>query len=173
MKNQQRGLSLIELMVSLVILVVGLVGIFNLHLISKRGSFEAFQQTQAAYLANDIVNRMKLNRSELSSYAGTYSGVRTAVKSCETNICTTSETLSWDQYQWDQPLIGTSERVGSQNVGGLDSAIACITENAGAVSVTITWRGIRELSSSAKASSDCGHSLGKRRRVFALNTMIL
>ena len=173
MKNQQRGLSLIELMVSLVILVVGLIGIFNLHLIAKRGSFESFQQTQAAYLANDIVNRMKLNRSELSNYADTYTGAKAAVKSCETNICTTTETLNWDQYQWDQTLIGASEQVGNQKVGGLDSPVACIIENAGAVSVTITWRGIREMSASSKVSSDCGHSLGKRRRVFALNTMIL
>ncbi|QQX81505.1 type IV pilus modification protein PilV [Shewanella sp. KX20019] len=173
MKNQQRGLSLIEVMVSLVILVVGLIGIFNLHIIAKRGSFESFQQTQATYLANDIVNRMKLNRSELSSYADTYTGAKTAVKSCETNICTTGETLLWDKYQWDQSLIGAAEQIGEQNVGGLDSPVACITESAGTISVIIAWRGIREMSASSTTEADCGSSLGKRRRVFSLNTMIL
>lgn len=173
MKNQQKGLSLIEVMVSLVILVVGLIGIFNLHIIAKRGSFESFQQTQATYLANDIINRMKLNRSQLSSYADTYTGAKTAVKSCQINICTTAETLLWDQYQWDQSLIGAAEQVGGQNVGGLDSPIACITESAGVVSVVIAWRGIREMSASSIAETDCGSTLGKRRRVFALSTMIL
>jgi len=65
----QRGFSLIEVLVALVILVIGLIGIFNLHIVAKRGSFESFQQTQASYYANDIINRMKLNRTQLASYA--------------------------------------------------------------------------------------------------------
>ncbi|WP_428613604.1 type IV pilus modification PilV family protein, partial [Shewanella sp.] len=51
MVKRGKGFSLIEVMVSLVILVIGLIGIFNLHVVSKRGSFESFQQTQASYYA--------------------------------------------------------------------------------------------------------------------------
>ncbi|MDB2385813.1 type IV pilus modification protein PilV [Shewanella sp.] len=173
MKQPQLGLTLIELMVSLVILVIGLIGIFNLHIVAKHGSFESFQQTQAAYLAHDIVNRMKLNRSELSNYADTYTGVREKVNSCETKICSTTQMLHWDQYQWDQTLLGALEQAEGRNIGGLDSPIACVTEGAGEVSVTITWRGVRALGSPATTPSDCGHSLGKKRRVFTLKTMIL
>ena len=67
-KDFQRGFSLIEVLVALVILVIGLIGIFNLHIVAKRGSFESFQQTQASYYANDIINRMKLNRTQLGNY---------------------------------------------------------------------------------------------------------
>lgn len=81
----QRGFSLIEVLVALVILVIGLIGIFNLHIVAKRGSFESFQQTQASYYANDIINRMKLNRTQLDSYAGEYTGAPSSVaKVCET-----------------------------------------------------------------------------------------
>lgn len=75
----QQGFSLIEVLVALVILVIGLIGIFNLHIIAKRGSFESFQQTQASYYASDIINRMKLNPTQLASYHGDYAGAKTAI----------------------------------------------------------------------------------------------
>ncbi|MBB1383393.1 prepilin-type N-terminal cleavage/methylation domain-containing protein, partial [Shewanella sp. SR41-2] len=37
MPCKRNGFSLIEVMVSLVILVIGLIGIFNLHIMSKQG----------------------------------------------------------------------------------------------------------------------------------------
>lgn len=84
MKKYGKGFSLIEVMVALIILVIGLIGIFNLHIVSKRGSFESFQQTQASYYANDIINRMKLNPTQIANYAGTYSGTPSSVsKQCQ------------------------------------------------------------------------------------------
>lgn len=173
MKNQQRGLSLIELMVSLVILVVGLIGIFNLHLVAKRGSFESFQQTQAAYLANDIINRIKLNRGLLTSYTGTYSGkLSKPAKSCDVSVgvnatCTNAETLSWDLYQWETLFTE------------LDDATACISaQSSGNVEVVMSWRGIRELSDGAAGTEQstlvkgCG-SANKRRRIYSLKTIII
>jgi type IV pilus assembly protein PilV len=173
MKNQQKGLSLIEVMVSLVILVVGLIGIFNLHLVAKRGSFESFQQTQAAYLANDIVNRIKLNRSLLSSYTGTYSGALTKpAKSCDVAVganvtCSTAETLAWDLYQWES------------HFEELDGATACVSAlNSGSVEVVMSWRGIREVRDGGAATNKstlakrCG-TANKRRRIYSLNTVII
>ncbi|WOT04291.1 type IV pilus modification protein PilV [Shewanella youngdeokensis] len=172
MKNQQQGLSLIELMVSLVILVVGLIGIFNLHLVAKRGSFESFQQTQASYLINDIVNRMRLNRSLLASYSGTYTGTLTQPKSCDVAVganvtCSANETLAWDLYQWESRFTE------------LDDATACVLATAnGNVEVVMSWRGIRELSDGGAATGKsslakgCG-TANKRRRIYSLQTVII
>ncbi|MCL1056979.1 type IV pilus modification protein PilV [Shewanella gelidimarina] len=182
MKNQQKGLSLIEVMVSLVILVVGLIGIFNLHIIAKRGSFESFQQTQAAYLANDIVNRMKLNKAQLPGYAGTYEGKLTlpsAVCDVAVNVnivCSNGESLAWDLYQWEQNINGASEQLRNKNVGGLDSPTACISVTGNAVMVVMTWRGISETSDGAAKQNSfvkgCGSS-DKRRRIFIVETVII
>jgi type IV pilus assembly protein PilV len=178
------GFSLIEVMVALVILVIGLIGIFNLHIVAKRSSFESFQQTQASYFANDIINRMRLNTGVLGSYSGTYTGVLAKpAKSClGAALCTPAETAAWDLYQWEQSLIGAAEVVGSQKVGGLDSPTVCITTSNlvlggktytnASVKLVVAWRGIREMADATK-TGDCGAGLTKRRRSLNINTVII
>ncbi|MCG9730001.1 type IV pilus modification protein PilV [Shewanella sp. Isolate13] len=173
METREKGLSLIEVLVALVILTVGLVGVFNLHIISKRGSFESFQQTQASYFANDIVNRMRLNPEQLASYVGNYSGTPSIPTPACTGaaLCTPAQTATWDLYEWRAAFIGQAETVGTQNVGGLDTPTGCITINGNTVSVVIAWRGIRSTSDSGKLP-DCGSS-SDRRRVYSIQTVII
>ncbi|MCL1044072.1 type IV pilus modification protein PilV [Shewanella electrodiphila] len=181
MSAKRNGFSLIEVMVSLVILTVGLIGIFNLHIVSKRGSFEAFQQTQASYYINDIINRMRLNRAELANYEGTYSGSTTAPKSCDVGVggnslCSLIETRSWDLYQWERLFQGDNEQLSGKSIGGLDSATACIDINVSDVTVVMTWKGIRGTSDGASAGSSFAKNCGTtsdRRRVLEINTAIL
>ncbi|MCK8043617.1 type IV pilus modification protein PilV [Shewanella sp. 1CM18E] len=185
MMVNEKGFSLIEVLVALVILVIGLVGVFNLHLVSKRGSFESFQQTQASYFAQDIINRMKLNRSQLTAYSGTYSGtLAQPATACDVAIganvvCTVNQTLLWDLYKWEQQMLGSAEvNNHSTNVGGLDKPTACIlAQGNGDVTVVITWRGIRKVSDGAINHSDalvrgCG-TAGDRRRAYSVNTVII
>ncbi len=173
MVKRGKGFSLIEVMVSLVILVIGLIGIFNLHVVSKRGSFESFQQTQASYYANDIINRMKLNPSQLATYAGTYSGAPTLPNPACTGValCSPSQTVAWDLYEWRSAFIGAAEVVGGQNVGGLDTPTACVTVNGNTVNVVMAWKGIRA-TSDAGSSGDCG-TASNRRRLYSIQTVII
>ncbi|MDO6679823.1 type IV pilus modification protein PilV [Shewanella sp. 4_MG-2023] len=182
MPVKRNGFSLIEVMVSLVILTVGLIGIFNLHIVSKRGSFEAFQQTQASYYVNDIINRMRLNRAELVNYEGTYSGLTAAPdKSCDVIVggnstCSLIETRSWDLYQWERLFQGDYEQLSGTSIGGLDSATACIDINVSDVTVVMTWKGIRGTSDGASDGSSFAKNCGTtsdRRRVLEINTAIL
>ena len=170
-------------MVSLVILVIGLIGIFNLHIVSKQGSFESFQQTQASYYANDIINRMRINSSELANYAGTYTGTSiTSAKACDvavgvTTICTNTETRNWDLYQWERAFAGENEKSSDDNnIGGLDSATACISVTGTDVTVVMTWKGVRATSDGTEGQSTfikgCGSSSDKRR-ALAVNTAII
>ena len=55
MKRRQEGFTLIESMVAFAMLVVGLLGIFQLHLTAKRGNHDAFEYTQAHVLATAII----------------------------------------------------------------------------------------------------------------------
>ncbi len=173
MSAKRNGFSLIEVMVSLVILTVGLIGIFNLHIMSKQGSFESFQQTQASYYANDIVNRMRLNRSQLANYVGTYSGTPTAAAlACEgANICSPAQLVDWDIYEWQSAFTGEAEKVGTTNVGGLSDVTSCIELATDTVTVTMSWRSLRETSDSGDATS-CGTGSNKRR-LFTIETVII
>lgn len=186
MPSKSKGFSLIEVMVSLVILLIGLIGIFNLHIVAKKGSFESFQQTQATYFAHDIISRMRLNISQLATYGGTYTGSSIAsAKSCDVavgvvDLCSTVETRAWDLFQWERALAGENEMsggVGGTKVGGLDTPTACIEVNGMNVLVVITWKGIRKTSDGAATNANtfvkgCGSSTD-RRRVLAINTVII
>ncbi|MCU8032559.1 MAG: type IV pilus modification protein PilV [Shewanella sp.] len=167
----QRGFSLIEVLVALVILVIGLIGIFNLHIVAKRGSFESFQQTQASYYANDMINRIKLNRTEMSKYHDTYSSVTSSPSpSCQgANLCTPSQLVLADKYEWKQAIFGESEKIEDKAVGGLDTPTGCVVVAGNVVTVTLAWKGI---SSTSDAGGDCG-TASTRRRVYSIQTVIM
>ena len=180
-KGFQRGFSLIEVLVALVILIIGLIGIFNLHIVAKRSSFESFQQTQASYYANDIINRMKLNSTQLESYHGDYVGSKTAITpvspACEgATLCTPTQLVAWDLYEWRSAFSGEQEIIDTKLVGGVDSATACIQVTGNEVLVVIVWRGIRKTRIDTAAVEDVSGKCAKdtdNRRVFSLKTVII
>lgn len=61
--TQQRGVTLVELLITVVILSVGLLGTAALHLVSLRNNVDAHMRSQASALAADIADRMRTNRN--------------------------------------------------------------------------------------------------------------
>jgi type IV pilus assembly protein PilV len=64
------GFTLVEVLVTLVILSVGLLGIAALHTASLRNSLDSALRSQASALAADIADRMRGNRN--AALAGNY-----------------------------------------------------------------------------------------------------
>ncbi len=61
MQNQQ-GFSLIEVMVTMLIVSIGLLGIAGIIMTSLKNSQSSYGRSQATLLANDIIDRMRANR---------------------------------------------------------------------------------------------------------------
>src|SRR5262249_28297832 len=55
------GFTLIEVLVALVVLSIGLLGVAGLQMVGLRGNLSAASRTQASYLADDIIDRMRAN----------------------------------------------------------------------------------------------------------------
>jgi type IV pilus assembly protein PilV len=55
------GYTLIEVMVALVVLSIGLLGVAGLQLVGLQRNLSASSRTQASYLAEDIIDRMRAN----------------------------------------------------------------------------------------------------------------
>lgn len=70
-QNSQRGATLIEVLVAIVILSIGLLGLAGLQATSIQGNYGAFYRSQATILAADITDRMRANRK--AAIAGSYS----------------------------------------------------------------------------------------------------
>ena len=67
--RRQRGFSLVEALVALLVLSIGLLGIAGLQLTGMRNNQAAYLRSQAVVLADDILERMRANRGALAAYA--------------------------------------------------------------------------------------------------------
>jgi type IV pilus assembly protein PilV len=135
-----RGFTLLEVLITLVVLVFGLLGLAGLMAKGQRASFEAFQRQQALSLAADIAERMRSNNALATDYAAAApvaapagSGARFAqigagVRNCGNDTCTPAETVAYDVALWDGALSGVGEPddKGGTRVGAIVRASGCI-----------------------------------------------
>lgn len=66
--RRQRGMTLVEVLVTLVIISVGLLGVAALQLATVRNNYDAFVRSQAAMLAADVLDRIRVNRERVGDY---------------------------------------------------------------------------------------------------------
>ena len=60
---RQHGFTLLEVLVAMVIVSIGLVGLAGLMMTSAKNNQSAYYRSQASWLAYDIVDRMRANRT--------------------------------------------------------------------------------------------------------------
>lgn len=66
--NSQHGFSFIEILVTLGITIIGLVGLASLQLQTSRAVHDTGNRSHAVWLAEDLVNRIRANRISIESY---------------------------------------------------------------------------------------------------------
>jgi type IV pilus assembly protein PilV len=62
-RRQLGGFTLIEILVTLLVASMGLLGIAGLHMVSLRNNYDALMRSHASALASDITDRMRANRA--------------------------------------------------------------------------------------------------------------
>ncbi len=107
----QKGFTLLEVLIAALVLSLGLLGIAGMQIISLKNTNSAYQRAQATQLAYDIIDRMRANRDEAeksgSDYAVAYSKTYTASTACETKPCDPSAMASYDVANWKFALAAT------------------------------------------------------------------
>jgi type IV pilus assembly protein PilV len=150
--NSQHGFTLLEVLVSLVILVFGLLGLIGMQAYTQVATFESYQRGQALILVQDMADRIATNRGAALCYAlttstTTYLGVSGTVKPvCTATVGTaaTRAVASADLDAWDQALKGASEQQGVAQVGAILGARGCISYDAvtNSYRVAVSWQGM-------------------------------
>jgi type IV pilus assembly protein PilV len=169
--NAQQGVTLIEVLIALFIIITGVLGAVGMQAVAQKSSFDAMQRSIASSLAQDIIERMRNNsNANMSLYAANSpygSGKITTEPTCNSllNLCTPAQMVSHDLYGWEQSLMGAEAKNNGNNKGGLLNAYGCISNVNNAVSVVISWQG-RTKTSDTFDSKDCGSSGSKRRQVI-------
>lgn len=135
---RQRGTSLIEVLVTMVILAIGLLGVASLQARLQLSEMEGYQRAQAMILLSDMSSRLSSNRSFASSYV---TGTTTPIGgTCPTATTTLAQR---DLLDWCMALRGAGEKSGTNNVGAMIGGRGCI-EQAGTNQylVTVAWQGL-------------------------------
>lgn len=68
LKYSQRGASLIEVMIAMLIFAIGILGMSALQTRASQESFDTQQRAAAVNIANELTDRMNLNKNVLQSY---------------------------------------------------------------------------------------------------------
>ena len=106
MFKYNRGFTLLEILIALLIISVGLLGVATLQVRGQQINFVSYYRTQATFLADDIMDRMQVNFIEAS--AGNYildelsdcPNDGNLSNDCDTGNCTTDELKDYDLANW-------------------------------------------------------------------------
>ena len=165
-----RGFTMIEILVSLLLIVFGLLGMLGLQAQATVAEFESYQRGQAMILAQDMVDRINANRRAVLCYvspAGSEWGAGTLATVCTTPTTGTPVTRAMadqDIAGWDEALKGAAERSGSATgtrVGSILSARGCVTQISAVTNtyrVGVAWQGMSPTvtADSVDAAATCG-----------------
>ncbi len=148
--THQRGVSLIEVLVTLLILAFGLLGVAGLQAKMSLAEMESYQRSQAILALTEITERMSANAAQAAGYlnAGTIGTGDTQPANC-----TALSGPTRDLCEWSNSLKGASEQKSAAKVGGMLGAVGCVAQlqafnptlgvcSAGIYQVSVAWQGM-------------------------------
>lgn len=107
-RSPQRGVSLIEVLVAVMIFSIGLVGLAGLLIMATHSNQAAYLRTQATFMAHNMADRMGAN--PVAVWDGSYNSsgypVATSVTTaCDsTSPCTPDDVAAHDMQMWSTQL---------------------------------------------------------------------
>ena len=125
-KFRQRGLTLIESMVALVVISIGLLGIAALQLTAMNMNSSALHQSKAVWAGYAMADRIRANNIRFANYSGIDTNDLHS-QDCMNNPCNSDQLLTADAAEW------------TATVSNLPSGRGQVTGNANQLMVTVMW----------------------------------
>lgn len=123
-----RGSSLMEVLITVLVMAIGLLGVAQMQISGVRNQSDAFQRSIAIQQVNDMAERMRANVPAVANYvtanaAGTNPG-------CITAGCTPQQVAQFDVYTWV-----------TDNGQLLPNAVSTVTaaDASGRHTITLAW----------------------------------
>jgi type IV pilus assembly protein PilV len=182
-----RGFSMIEVLITLVILAFGLLGLINLQIKLQMNEVESYQRSQALVLLEDMAGRMRVMTLNDAADAADLAAMSTGAGWLGTSSaldCTAAPPADAEdraRWEWDCLLKGVA--VDDANLGAMQGARGCITQvEAGNPAdgfcipaqyrITVSWQGLVESAvPSVSCADDQYGEAGYRRSISTLVTI--
>jgi type IV pilus assembly protein PilV len=125
--RRQHGISLIEVLITLVILAFGLLGIAVFQSKANLGSVESYQRAQAVILLDDMTFRLQGNPANSAAYVVNEVGTGDTQPADCSGVAVGA---ARDLCEWSNALKGAAETDNSnnKNIGAMIGARGCITQ---------------------------------------------
>jgi type IV pilus assembly protein PilV len=172
------GFTMIEVLVSVLIIALGLLGLAGMQSRMQQAEFESYQRSQALVLLHDMVDRININRLTASCFAisdGTataavYGTNSNALPACGFSTAANNAVADAAIAEWDSLLKGSGETKNAAQVGAMIGARGCVNysvasevanpaggtfNGTGIYTVAVSWQGIFD---TVAPSVNCGNN---------------
>lgn len=148
--RRQQGFSMLEVLIAMLVIGIGMLGIAGLIITNLKNNHSAYSRGQATILANDIVDRMRANRTVAQADKTKYEILLTAASPTVKDKVNEADVAEWRKALSDSLKDGR---------GGIQFAAN------GNVVVTIQW-------DDSRATADSAATVGKVKQQFVLETRL-
>jgi type IV pilus assembly protein PilV len=161
----ESGFTLIDVLISLFILAFGMLALARVMAQSSLSEVEASQRSQAMTLAQDMSERINLNRKNAAAYVGDYSATWGPSGAAD---CTGLTGVNEDVCEWQNLLAGSTTLDGASAIGAPIAARGCVISPAPNIYViAVAWQGMVPTTGSDSACGLNAFDREENRRVFS------
>jgi len=156
-KNAYKGFSLLEVLITILVVSFGLLGMAALIVSGARGNNVAHYRSIASKQTEDIADRMRANLAGIlaGSYDSLSASIPGDIPDCKTATCTETQMATFDHAQWNT----ANSILLPDGKGTVTGTLATGFE------VNMMWTE-KEMSSDDDASSNCPSGTPSKTRCF-------
>lgn len=162
-KTHGLGFSLIEVLVSLVIVSVGVLGVASLQIQSLQQNREAFFRAEATYLANGIMDRIRANSQQV--YSLPINSAPVSATTCLLTNCNSAEMASFDLAEWQCSIRSINEAGATYSICSQLGVTGSLPLGSGRVTESLTTANLFEVEvqwSTDSVETLCGSRTGSQ-----------
>jgi type IV pilus assembly protein PilV len=153
----QRGTSLVEVLVTIVITAIGLLGLAGMQSRLQISEVESYQRAQALLLLEDMASKISTNRAAAADYVTDADPLGAGITCPAADEDSTRAQI--DASEWCVSLQGAAELRGGNRVGAMIGARGCVQQLADDdYLLTVAWEGQAPLTA-PPGSVDCAQGL--------------
>lgn len=127
-KNKQAGFSMIELLITILVFAIGMLGIASLQTAGMRLTRDAELTGQASVLASSMADRMRGNITFTSTYSDVDGTDRTCLDEGSDTPEPTCSVAQEEMIKWNEEIASV-----------LPEGSGSVTNNLSTYTITITW----------------------------------
>ncbi|MDE1460533.1 type IV pilus modification protein PilV [Spartinivicinus poritis] len=113
--NKQQGIGLIEVLITILVIAIGLLGLAGMQAQSMKSTYQSGQRSQAIWMAQELAERMRANpsavsnqhylnaintvRAEITANPGSDKPCSTPSPACNASICNEEQLARYDVWE--------------------------------------------------------------------------